>query len=284
MRKIKINGIKKYAVSVCILAAVILSFIGIYGYLYIPDGTLEVHYIDVGQGDAALLLTDDGAVLVDSGTGESGEKVAAYVAARTHTVDYMFLSHPHEDHIGGASDVLDTVEVKNVIMPDMTADSVTFDRFLDALERSSASLTRARAGDTYSIDGLEIEILSPFDGAEHEDANNMSIVMRADYGNTSFMFVGDAEETVERDLLDRGLIRECNVLKVGHHGSHTSSSEAFIEALSPEIAVISCGKNSYGHPHAEIVSRLGNHGAEIFRTDRNGTVVISSDGVSVSLK
>lgn len=283
MRK-RISGIKKYAVLACILFAVALSFVGVYVCLFIPDGTLEVHYIDVGQGDAALLLTDEGAVLVDSGTGESGEKVAAYVAARTNTVDYMFLSHPHEDHIGGASDVIDAVEVKNIIMPDMTADSVTFDRLLDAVENSGASLTRARAGDTYSVDGIEIELLSPSAEDDYGEANNMSIVMRADFGSTSFMFVGDAESEVERALLDRGLVRRCNVLKVGHHGSQTFSTEAFIEALSPEIAVISCGKNSYGHPHAETLDRFRRHGADVLRTDRDGTVVIISDGVSVSLK
>lgn len=283
MRK-SINGIKKYAVLACALFAVVLSLVGAYVCLFVPDGTLEVHYIDVGQGDAALLLTDEGAVLVDSGTGESGEKVAAYVAARTNTIDYMFLSHPHEDHIGGASDVIETVEVKNIIMPDMAADSLTFDRLLDAVENSGASLTRARAGDTYSLDGIEIELLSPSAEDDYGEANNMSIVMRADFGNTSFMFVGDAESEVERALLDRGLVRKCNVLKVGHHGSQTSSTEAFIEALSPEIAVISCGRNSYGHPHAETLSRLREHGADIFRTDRDGTVVIISDGVSVSPK
>lgn len=283
MRK-RINGIKKYAVLACALFAVVLSLVGAYVCLFVPDGTLEVHYIDVGQGDAVLLLTDEGAVLVDSGTGESGEKVAAYVAARTNTIDYMFLSHPHEDHIGGASDVIETVEVKNIIMPDMAADSLTFDRLLDAVENSGASLTRARAGDTYSLDGIEIELLSPSAEDDYGEANNMSIVMRADFGNTSFMFVGDAESEVERALLDRGLVRKCNVLKVGHHGSQTSSTEAFIEALSPEIAVISCGRNSYGHPHAETLSRLREHGADIFRTDRDGTVVIISDGVSVSPK
>lgn len=283
MRK-RINGIKKYAVLACALFAVVLSLVGAYVCLFVPDGTLEVHYIDVGQGDAALLLTDEGAVLVDSGTGESGENVAAYVAARTNTIDYMFLSHPHEDHIGGASDVIETVEVKNIIMPDMAADSLTFDRLLDAVENSGASLTRARAGDTYSLDGIEIELLSPSAEDDYGEANNMSIVMRADFGNTSFMFVGDAESEVERALLDRGLVRKCNVLKVGHHGSQTSSTEAFIEALSPEIAVISCGRNSYGHPHAETLSRLREHGADIFRTDRDGTVVIISDGVSVSPK
>lgn len=283
MRK-RINGIKKYAVLACALFAVVLSLVGAYVCLFVPDGTLEVHYIDVGQGDAALLLTDEGAVLVDSGTGESGEKVAAYVAARTNTIDYMFLSHPHEDHIGGASDVIETVEVKNIIMPDMAADSLTFDRLLDAVENSGASLTRARAGDTYSLDGIEIELLSPSAEDDYGEANNMSIVMRADFGNTSFMFVGDAESEVERALLDRGLVRKCNVLKVGHHGSQTSSTEAFIEALSPEIAVISCGRNSYGHPHAETLSRLREHGADIFRTDRDGTVVVTSDGVSVSPK
>lgn len=246
------------------------------------EGEMSVHFIDVGQGDAALILTEECSVLVDTGTTDSGEKVAAYVETRTDEIDYLILSHPHEDHIGGAKDVFDSVEVKNVIMPDKTANSSSFDRLLDSLESSGAVLYSAEAGDVYSIGELTMEIFSPEAGDTYEDANNISIVLKVTFGNTSFLFTGDAEAVVEENLLLSGYELNCDVLKVGHHGSSTSSTDDFIKAVSPDIAVISCGKdNSYGHPHTKVINTLEKYNIDYYRTDRLGNIVIKSDGRSV---
>lgn len=251
----------------------------------VTEGQIEIHFIDVGQGDSALILTDTGSVLIDAGTTESGEKVAAYVKSRTDSIDYMVLSHPHEDHIGGAAAVFETLSVKEVIMPDKTADSAAFDRLLDCIEESGAKVNPADQGSVFTLGELEMRILSPFAGVSYEETNDVSVVMRVIFGNTSFMFTGDAEALVEKDLIEMSSLLDSDVLKVGHHGSSTSSTMDFLEAVSPEIAVISCGKdNSYGHPHAEVVERLEKLNAEIYRTDRLGTIVVTSDGDTVTVK
>lgn len=276
----------KYPVAV-ILAAVIIAVTYIFGKedLTVTEGEIEVHFIDVGQGDAALILTDSGAVLIDAGTTESGQTVASYVSTRTDTIDYMIMSHPHEDHIGGAGDVLDAVNVKNVIMPDRTADSACFDRLLDGIEQSGATVIEAVAGNGYSVGELGLEILSPDANEDYEDTNNVSAVVRVTFGSTSFMFTGDAEAVVEKDLVESARLLDCDVLKVGHHGSSTSSTEDFVKAVSPDIAVISCGKdNSYGHPHWEVMEILDEYNAEVYRTDRLGNIVITSDGTHVKVK
>lgn len=248
------------------------------------EGEISVHFIDVGQGDAALILTENGSVLIDAGTTESGERVAAYVKTYTDSLDYMILSHPHEDHIGGARDVFESVTVKNVIMPDLTANSAAFDRLLDSIESSDASVHPAYNGESFSLGELYMNILSPAEGEKYEDVNNMSAVVKVSFGKTSFLFTGDAEGPVEQDLLDSGTFLSADVLKVGHHGSSTSSTEKFVKAVSPNIAVISCGKdNSYGHPHAEVVQLLEKLQIDSYRTDKLGDIVIRSDGVTVTV-
>ena len=285
-RDFSMKNKKKLILSVIsVIIAIALYIFGEFNLLHIADGEAQLHFIDVGQGDAALILTDSASVLIDAGTTDSGGKVAAYVKNYTDSLDYMILSHPHEDHIGGASDVLETVSVKNVIMPNETADSVCFDRTLDAIEKENATVFPADAGDTYDIDGLNMEILSPYADIEYEETNNVSIVVKITYGETSFLFTGDAESPIEEELLKSGADLDCDVLKVGHHGSSTSSSRDFIEAVSPEIAVISCGKdNSYGHPHYEVTKLMKEKNITTLRTDLQGSIVLSSDGYDITVK
>ncbi len=246
------------------------------------QNTCEIHFIDVGQGDSALVLTENGTVLVDAGTTDSGKDAAAYIKNRTNTIDYMILTHPHEDHIGGASFIMDDVKVKNIIMPDMTANSASFDRLLDAIENNDTNVIPAEKGLGFLVGELRIEILSPPTNKTYEDTNNMSIVSRITFGKTSFLFTGDAEKTVENDLLQSGQTLRSDVLKIGHHGSSTSSCEEFIKAVSPKFAVISCGKdNSYGHPHYEVKNILKKFNIPYYRTDTYGTIVLTSDGNKV---
>ena len=269
------------AAGLVISMAVCIS--GYFYYLFIDEDEIQVHFINAGQGDAALILTKSSSILIDCGTIDAGEKVAAYVGLRTDTVDYMILSHPHEDHIGGARYVFDKVNIRNVIMPDFAADSLCFDKLIDSIEKENCNVYPANRGDVYSIDGVNMEILSPSENMDYDDANNVSVVMKVTYRNTSFLFMGDAEKDIENDILANELDVRCNVLKAGHHGSSTSSTDSFIKEVSPDIAVISCGwGNSYGHPHRETIETFKKYGVEVLRTDILDSIVLVSDGNTVT--
>lgn len=286
-RSVRLSGKAKKRIIIAaasVLAAAVTYVIGVF-MLHIPRGELQVHFINSGQGDSSLLISEDGAVLIDCSTAVAGDGVAAYVKNRTRTLDYLILTHPHEDHIGGATAVLDAVEVKCVIMPDVAADTATFDRLLDSIEKEGCQVIAAEAGNSYSVGELKMSILSPENGNSYEDLNNMSIVLRAEFGVTSFMFTGDAEAQAEENILKGESELRCDVLKVGHHGSSTSSSREFLERVSPKIAVISCGEgNDYGHPHSEVIKRLGEYEVRVFRTDVHGTVVIATNGTEIRIK
>lgn len=247
----------------------------------VPEGELAVHFIDVGQGDAALLVTSQGTVMIDTGPRSAKDATLRYVREHTERIDLMILTHPHEDHIGGAADILRDIPTEKVLMPDITSDSETFEGLLDAIEDSGAQAALAAAGDVYELGGMRVTVLAPL-GTDYESMNDYSIVCRVDYGERSFMFTGDAEQCSEEEILDAydASALRCDVLKAGHHGSSTSSSEEFLEALEPRIAVISAGRdNSYGHPHAETLQALGHAGTEkIYRTDTMGTIVLVTDG------
>ena len=235
-----------------------------------PEGELAVHFIDVGQGDAALLVTSQGTVMIDAGPRSAKDATLRYVREHTERIDLMILTHPHEDHIGGAADILRDIPTEKVLMPDITSDSETFEGLLDAIEDSGAQTALAAAGDVYELGDMRVTVLAPL-GTDYENMNDYSIVCRVDYGERSVMFTGDAEKCSEEEILDAydASALRCDVLKAGHHGSSTSSSEEFLEALEPRIAVISAGRdNSYGHPHAETLQALGHAGTEkIYRTD-----------------
>ena len=249
------------------------------------DGTMQVHFIDVGQGDSALIVTPDGKyVLIDAGTNDSEKALKAYLDSQNVVdIEYAVMTHPHEDHIGGADMIFDTYKVKNAILPDVTHDTVTFERMLTTIERNNTNLLTSKSGDVYTVGDVSFKILAPVN-TKYKSLNDYSVVVRVDYGGTSFMFTGDAEKLSEKEMLETHSKSEfaCDVLKVGHHGSTTSSSVDFVRAVNPKFAVISCGKdNSYGHPHRETVSTLDGEGIEILRTDLLGNIVFKADGAEV---
>ena len=245
------------------------------------DREVEFHFLDAGQGDAAIICTPQGVVLIDTSTGSFETKLKAYLSYyHITTIDYAIFTHPHEDHIGGADMIMQEFDVKNVLIPNCTSTTKTFRNMMSAIEASDAELIIPNPGYTFSLGEVKMEVLAPLD--KYDDANNASIVLRVDYGETSVLFTGDAEVESEADMLkkykENGRL-DCDLLKVGHHGSYTSSSAAFLIAVSPEYAVISCGEgNEYGHPHAATTERLQAYNVAISRTDREGTVVFISDG------
>ena len=248
------------------------------------ESSLRVNFIDVGQGDSEFIELPNGeTLLIDAGTNETGADVVNYIESLGYSsIDYVVGTHPHEDHIGGLDDVIRTFDVESVYMPKVTADTKTFEDVLDAVDEKGLTINTAKAGVTL-VDGdrLSVKMLAPVLD-EYDNTNDYSAVIKVVYGDTSFLFTGDAEEYAES--LITGDV-SADVLKVGHHGSSTSTGEAFLERVSPSYAVISCGLgNSYGHPHIETMEKLGSLGIPVLRTDEMGTVVAESDGTEINIK
>ena len=252
-------------------------------------GQVQVHVIDVGQGDAVLITTPDGNMLIDA-----GDNIERYEQALKNyldklnitTLDYFVLTHPHADHIGGADMVLKNYTVKEVIMPDKAATSGVYESMLDALEANGADLTLAEPGMTFALGDLQCKILAPL--KSYSDANDVSVVIRATFGEVSMMLTGDAEGNKEgqseKDLLVTYTASElqCDFLKVGHHGSDTSTSPAILKAVSPKIAAISVGTgNKYGHPVQSTLDALSAAGVKTYRTDLSGSLVFVCDGKTI---
>lgn len=260
------------------------------------DADLEIHFIDVGQGDCSLIKWEGAAMLIDCGEKEQSEAVLKYLKKQgVKKLDYIIATHPHSDHIGGMGEIISEMEAGKVIAPRMSAEMTpttkTYERFLQALKDKSLKLTAAKPGTEYRLgeageDGKsppKFEVLAPVE--DYDDLNNYSVVIRLTYGSTSYLFTGDAEKEAELDILQSGRDVDSDVLKMGHHGSSTSSCEEFYEAVSPEICVIQCGEgNSYGHPHKETMETAEASGAKIYRNDTDGTVIVYSDGDEIFVK
>ncbi len=248
----------------------------------LPDAA-TVHYIDVGQGDATLIQLPTGEnVLIDAGTNESETALLAYLDnAGVRSLDYVIFTHPHEDHIGGADKILLAYDIRHVILSTAVTESSTYDRMLDSISQSNASVFKAYVGDTYKIgENAALTILGPV-FSEPENLNDASIILRFDYKEASFLFTGDTEAAAESAAIavSDPVFFDVDVLHVGHHGSSTSSSEPFLSAVTPQIAVISCGENNdYAHPHTAVLDSLRRFSALVFRTDENGCIRVCTDG------
>lgn len=256
-----------------------------------PDvtGVLKVHFIDVGQGDSILIQSGTENMLVDAGTNESGPAVAAYLKSLGITkLSYLIGTHPHEDHIGGMDDVIRAFDIGTVIMSDVSHTTRTYEDVLDALLEKELRVVKPTPGDTYSLGEADFTILSPAsDIAEQAvrdgDLNNLSVGIRLAFGSNAFIMCGDAEAPSEKAMVEGGLPLKADVLKLGHHGSSTSTCDEFLRAVSPSCAVISCGTdNSYGHPHKETMEKLAASGISVYRTDEQGTLVATSDGSQIT--
>ena len=244
---------------------------------------LRVLFIDVGQADAALVTCGGESLLIDGGNVADSSTVYTILEKNgvTH-LDYIVCTHAHEDHVGGLSGALEACTAGTVYCPVTDYDSKAFRNFSDRVAEQNCELTVPKAGETFALGAAEVEILAC--DPEAEDTNNTSIVLRVSYGETSFLFRADAETPVERELLDAGTDLSATVLKVGHHGSGTSTSYRFLNEVMPAYAMISVGKdNSYGHPDEAVLSRLEDAGARILRTDELGDILFVSDGKTVTL-
>lgn len=247
------------------------------------EGTLTVSFIDVGQADSILVSDGAHAVLVDAGNNEDGGLVAGYIKSQgLDALDYAIGTHPDEDHIGGLDTVLEKTKVGSLIMSAKEGTERSYRDVVKAAEAGQVDRVTARAGTAYEVGTFKMEILGPVKA--YKDSNNNSVVVKITYGSTSFLLTGDMEKQAEADLLDWGTDLRCDVLKAAHHGSNTSSTYRFLRASNPKMVVISCGANNdYGHPHDEPMSRFRDVGATVYRTDTMGTVVMTSDGKTISV-
>lgn len=241
----------------------------------------EIHFIDVGQADSALVICDGHYMLIDGGNAEDSDLVYSYLERHGAAhLDCMVASHAHEDHIGGLSGALNYATVDVALCPVTDYNTKVFQNMVNYLEKQGKSLTVPEPGDKFSLGSAQVEILGPV--KEYDDTNNTSIVLRIDYGSTSFLFTGDMETGAEQDLIDSGAVLGATVLKAGHHGSDTSTSYQFLREVMPQYTVISVGEdNSYGHPSDEVLSRFRDAGTEVYRTDMQGHVIAESDGKTV---
>ena len=241
---------------------------------------LQVHFIDVGQADATLITIGEHSLLIDGGNVEDGELVLNYLLdLGINKLDYVIGTHPHEDHIGGLDDIIRNFPINQFFMPDYKMDTKVYENVIDELASKDIVITKPVVGSKYTLGDSYFTIISPNSTDYGDNANNYSIGIKLTYKNTSFVMAGDAEELSEKEMLKNNIDLTADVFKVSHHGSYTSNSDSFLEAIDPTYAVISVGKdNKYGHPHIEILSRLIDDDVQIYRTDDNGSIIVTSDG------
>ena len=244
---------------------------------------LKVHFIDVGQGDSILIQSGDHDMLVDAGENDQGDTVVTYLHSQgINKLDYVIGTHPHSDHIGGLDDVINNFSIDKVILPPVEHTTKTYEDVLDAIGSQGLKVTKPVSGDTYKLGDASFQIIAP-NGNYGDDLNNWSVGIKLTNGNNSFVMCGDAESQAEADICASGINLSADVLKLGHHGSKTSTSGTFLNKVNPDYAVISCGMgNSYGHPHKEALNKLHSKGVKIFRTDEQGTVIATSDGTDIT--
>lgn len=261
----------------------------LYGNHVVYENEIEVHFIDVGQGDCIFIDSTEKNMLIDCGEASESDVVTAYLnKLGVDRLDYVVATHPHSDHMGGMSDIITAYDVGEVIMPYLDdsdiPDTNYFEKFLDACSAKGLYITDAEKGRRIPLGDAYAEIIAPCSD-NYGNVNNYSIGIILDHGDNDFLFTGDAEALAEQEMLESGMLRQVRVYKAGHHGSDTSSSPEFIEAISPEIVVVMCGaNNSYGHPHGSVMELLDEYADKIYRTDISGSIVFESNGYNLQIR
>ena len=241
------------------------------------NSNLEVYYFDVGQADSILIRENDNNILIDAGNNEDGEKLVNYLKKDLNIEKFNMVvgTHPHEDHIGGLDNVIDSFDIDTILMPNATSTSKTFENVLDSIEKKDYKITVPKINEEFNYNNINIKVL--YTGTDEKDLNNTSIVLKLTYQNNKFLFMGDATSKVEKKLLNEDI--KSDVLKIGHHGSEYSTTKNFLDKVNPQYAIIEVGKNNtYRHPKEITLDKLNKKNIKIYRTDIDGTIKVVSDG------
>ena len=246
------------------------------------SSNLKIYFVDVGQADCILINDNNEYGLIDAGNNEDGEKIVKYFKDLGITkFKYVFGTHAHEDHIGGMDNIIENFQIEHFYMPDTVTTTRTFEEVLDALEEKNIAFETPEEDENLTFRDTVFKVLHV--GKDKRDLNDTSIVLKLTYKNTSYLFMGDATSSVEKDILDKDI--KSDVLKVGHHGSQYSSTISFLKKASPKYAIIEVGKNnSYNHPKEVTLKKLEDLGTKIYRTDEDGTIILTSDGENMSFE
>ncbi len=246
------------------------------------SSNLKIYFVDVGQADCILINDNNEYSLIDAGNNEDGEKLVKYFKDLGITkFKYVFGTHAHEDHIGGMDNIIENFQIEHFYMPDAITTTRTFEEVLDALEEKNIAFETPKEDENLTFSDTDFKVLHV--GKDKKDLNDTSIVLKLTYKNTSYLFMGDATSSVEKDILDKDI--KSDVLKVGHHGSQYSSTISFLKKVSPKYAIIEVGKNnSYNHPKEVTLKKLEDLGTKIYRTDEYGTIILTSDGENMSFE
>lgn len=256
----------------------------------LSNSGMLVHYINVGQGDSELIQVNGKNMLIDAGPRANEKDIISYLdKLKIKKLDYVIATHPHEDHIGNMANIINKYEIGKFYAPKVEHTTRTFENMVKALKKNNLKINVIKEG-TDTIDlgkNTKVLVYSPkADGyGKNTDLNDYSPIIKVEYGNNSFLFTGDAEKTEENYVLEKGYNLRADVLKLGHHGSSTSTTEKFLKAVNPSIGIISCGvDNTYGHPHKETLKKLEKYKIKIYRTDKDGNIVLQSDGKTITKK
>ena len=257
------------------------------GEIPVAEGNINIHIIDVGQADCILLMSGSSNMLIDTGDLDDDytDKILKYLKAQgVSELEYLVLTHPDADHIGGAPEVINEFNVKNCILPDFAKDTNIYENTITALEENDVNVIEGKSGYSFNFGDSLCNVLAPIE--EAKEANNSSVVIKLTHGENTFLFTGDAELESEELMISKYSAQDldCDFLKSGHHGSTTSSSQPFLDAVTPTYAVMSCGEgNKYGHPHSETIEKYEKMGIEYYRTDIHGTILVISDGSTITI-
>ncbi|MFE0624787.1 ComEC/Rec2 family competence protein [Priestia aryabhattai] len=247
---------------------------------------MKVHYIDVGQGDSIYIKAPNGEdIVIDGGNKGKGNAVVSYLKKqKVDDIEVLISTHPDADHIGGLDEVINAFKVENVYAPKVVNNTQAYKDFLNAVKKKKLTIKTAQAGVKLPVKDVNAQIVGPTKTYAKSDLNDSSAVVHMAYKKNTFLFTGDAETKAEADMIKAKKTLRADVLKVGHHGAKTSTSKDFLNVVKPKYAVISVGKNSYGHPTSQVVNLLKGAKANILRTDQSGTIIITGDGTSYSVK
>lgn len=252
------------------------------------DSDFAVYYLDAGQSDCTIIKSNDEVMMIDAGTDVQFDNIMQSLKSlNISKIDYLVITHQHDDHMGGANDIIGYCDVKNIILPELSemnmVTTYSYEQLLEAIIDKGINAISAKPGFTFTLGNGLAEIFAPVQ--QDENLNNMSVVLKITYKNNSFLFQGDAEKKVENALLKSDCNLSANVIKLGHHGSNTSSTEKYLKAVNPSVAIISCGAdNSYGHPHTEVLERLKKNSIDAYITSLDGNIIVTSDGNKITVK